>query len=290
MRAHIVCYEQPPSWILGKIAHKLCDSLKAFNIDSSISDQPDFDADVNHHVYYLPFQGKKTKLDTLLVTHIDMEDKLKILLGQLKVADGAVFFSEQTKILLETAGAPPQKLTVINPPQDEVIRPRKLRVGLLTNIYPNNRKREDLIYELVKSLNLSSFKFEIMGTGWETLTGLLDQKGVAYTCYPEFDFECYIKLVPELDYYLYTGNDEGSMAFLDAMSADVKTIVTPQGFHLDTNHPIDHPFETADDLKDVFIQIIAERRARPNAVTSWTWPNYASSHVVFWHSLINNGA
>jgi hypothetical protein len=268
----------------------LCDSLKAFNIDSSISDQPDFDADVNHHVYYLPFQGKKTKLDTLLVTHIDMEDKLKILLGQLKVADGAVFFSEQTKILLETAGAPPQKLTVINPPQDEVIRPRKLRVGLLTNIYPNNRKREDLIYELVKSLNLSSFKFEIMGTGWETLTGLLDQKGVAYTCYPEFDFECYIKLVPELDYYLYTGNDEGSMAFLDAMSADVKTIVTPQGFHLDTNHPIDHPFETADDLKDVFIQIIAERRARPNAVTSWTWPNYASSHVVFWHSLINNGA
>jgi hypothetical protein len=290
MRAHIVCYEQPPSWILGKIAHKLCDSLKAFNIDSSISDQPDFDADVNHHVYYLPFQGKKTKLVTLLVTHIDMEDKLKILLGQLKVADGAVFFSEQTKILLETAGAPPQKLTVINPPQDEVIRPRKLRVGLLTNIYPNNRKREDLIYELVKSLNLSSFKFEIMGTGWETLTGLLDQKGVAYTCYPEFDFECYIKLVPELDYYLYTGNDEGSMAFLDAMSADVKTIVTPQGFHLDTNHPIDHPFETADDLKDVFIQIIAERRARPNAVTSWTWPNYASSHVVFWHSLINNGA
>jgi len=290
MRAHIVCYEQPPSWILGKISHKLCDSLKAFNIDSSISDQPDFDADVNHHVYYLPFQGKKTKLVTLLVTHIDMEDKLKILLGQLKVADGAVFFSEQTKILLETAGAPPQKLTVINPPQDEVIRPRKLRVGLLTNIYPNNRKREDLIYELVKSLNLSSFKFEIMGTGWETLTGLLDQKGVAYTCYPEFDFECYIKLVPELDYYLYTGNDEGSMAFLDAMSADVKTIVTPQGFHLDTNHPIDHPFETADDLKDVFIQIIAERRARPNAVTSWTWPNYASSHVVFWHSLINNGA
>ena len=68
MRAHIVCYEQPPTWILGKIAHKLCDGLKTLNVDSSISDRPDFDADVNHHVYYLPFEGKKTKLDTLLVT------------------------------------------------------------------------------------------------------------------------------------------------------------------------------------------------------------------------------
>lgn len=289
MRAHIVCYEQPPSWILGKIAHKLYDALKELNIDSSISDQPDFDADVNHHVYYLPFQGKKTKLDTLLVTHIDMEDKLKILLGQLVVADGAVFFSEQTKILMETAGAPRHKLTVINPPQDDVIKPRKLRVGLLTNIYPNNRKREDLIYELVISLDLSIFKFEIMGTGWDILTNLLDQKGVAYTCYPEFDYECYINLVPELDYFLYTGMDEGSMAFLDAMAADVKTIVTPQGFHLDTAHPIDHPFESADDLKEVFIQITAERRARPNAVTSWTWPNYAASHLAFWHRLINQG-
>jgi hypothetical protein len=290
MRAHIVGYEQPPSWILGKIANKLCDALKTLNIDSSISDQPDFDADVNHHVYYLPFQGKKTKLDTLLVTHIDMENKLKILLGQLAVADGAVFFSEQTKTLLETAGAPLQKLTVINPPQDEVIKPRKLRVGLLSNIYPNNRKREDLIYELVLSLDLSIFKFEIMGAGWDMLTGLLDQKGVAYTCYPEFDYECYIKLVPELDYFLYTGMDEGSMAFLDAMAADVKTIVTPQGFHLDTSYPIDHPFVSADDLKDVFTQITGERCARPNAVKSWTWLNYAASHIAFWHRLTNEGA
>jgi len=287
MRVHIVCYEQPPSWILGKIAHKLCNTLKTLSIDSTISDQPDFNADVNHHIYYLPFKGHKTKIDTLLVTHIDKQEKLRILLGQLAVADGAIFFSEQTRNMLQIAGAPTNKLTVINPPQDEVIKPRKMRVGLLTNIYPNYRKREDLIYDLVSSVNLSGFEFIIMGTGWENLAQILEQKKIEYTWHPRFEYEEYTKVVPQLDYFLYTGMDEGSMAFLDILAADVKTIVTPQGFHLDAGIPIDHPFETADELKSIFQQITKTRRLRPNAVAMWTWENYAASHIVFWRSIIN---
>ena len=185
MRAHIVCYEQPPSWILGKIAHKLCNTLKTLSIDSTISDQPDFNADVNHHIYYLPFKGHKTKIDTLLVTHIDKQEKLRILLGQLAVADGAIFFSEQTRNMLQIAGAPTNKLTVINPPQDEVIKPRKMRVGILTNIYPNYRKREDLIYDLVSSVNLSGFEFIIMGTGWENLAQTVPD-WLVYVTWPLF--------------------------------------------------------------------------------------------------------
>jgi hypothetical protein len=277
------------NWILSKIATKLCDSLKAFNVDSSISDQPDFEADVNHHVYYLPFKGDKSKLDTLLVTHIDKQEKLDILLAQLGVADGAVFFSEQTKNLIKIAGAPEHKLIAINPPQDEVIKPRKLSVGLLTNVYPKNRKREDLLYKLVSSVNLSEFRFEIMGSGWEDLAQLLDQHDVEYSLYPEFDYDQYVRLVPQLDYFLYTGMDEGSMAFLDAMAADVKTIVTPQGFHIDTEVEIDHPFETAEELKQVFSQISQSRKMRPGAMALWTWSNYAASHIAFWRSLINQG-
>ena len=287
MRAHIVCYENPRSWILGKIADKLSSILNEFNVDASISDQPDFEADVNHHVYYLPFEGKKSKLDTLLVTHIDMQEKLNILLGQLKVADGAVFFSQETKNLLATAGAPAHKLIAINPPQDELIKPRKMRVGLLSNVYPKNRKREDLIYDLVSTTHLSGFKFEIMGSGWEKLAELLDQHRVKYSLYPEFDYDRYVDLVPQLDYFLYTGMDEGSMAFLDAMAADVKTIVTPQGFHLDAGVSIDHPFETADELKEIFKQIAERKRVRPNAVNLWTWSNYAANHLAFWRKLIS---
>ena len=287
MHVHIVCYEKPPNWILGKISYKLCDAINALGIESSISNQPNFDADVNHHIYYLPFEGHKTNLDTLLVTHIDTKEKLKILLGQLSVADGAVFFSAQTKNVLQMAGAPKNKLITINPPHDGVIKPRKLWIGLLSNIYPNYRKRENFIFELVSSVNLTGFEFIIMGTGWERFIQLLKQKNIKYTWYSEFKYDEYVKIVPQLDYFLYTGIDEGSMAFLDILAADVKTIVTPQGFHLDSGVPIDHPFETVDELKEIFKQIIIKRRLRPNSIGMWTWENYAKHHIAFWRSLIN---
>ena len=287
MHVHIVCYEQPPNWILGKISLKLCSTINTLGIESSISNQPDFNADINHHVYYLPFEGHKTKIDTLLVTHIDTRDKLKILLAQLSVADGAIFFSTETRNLLQIAGAPENKLITINPPQDEVIKPRNLRIGILTNIYPNFRKREDLIFELISSTNLEGFEFIIMGTGWESFIELLEKKGIKYTWYSEFEHDEYVKVVPELDYFLYTGKDEGSMAFLDILAADVKTIVTPQGFHLDPMVAIDHPFETADELKEIFNHIMDNRRLKPKSVAMWTWENYAIQHIAFWRSLMN---
>lgn len=285
MHAHILCYEQPPNWILGKISQRLCDELREIGVDATISHEVDFEADVNHHVHFLPFEGLKTKLDTLLVTHIDSDIKMQILLGQLKVAHGAVFFSRQTRDLVINAGGPQDKLTVISPPQDGIITPRKLVVGILSNTYPNYRKRENLISELVRSTDLSAFHFEIMGSGWEEVTSAMDENDVSYTLHPVFIHEEYLGLVPTLDYYLYTGMDEGSMAFLDAMAADVKTIVTPQGFHLDADVPIDHPFETEEDLKAVFNSISQARDNKPAAVRGWSWRHYAEQHLAFWQHL-----
>ncbi|MFO1043655.1 MAG: hypothetical protein U0941_17875 [Planctomycetaceae bacterium] len=103
-----------------------------------------------------------------------------------------------------------------------------------------------------------------------------------------FEFNRYRELMRSLDYYLYLGNDEGSMGFLDAVSAGIPTIVTPQGFHLDVPNGITHPFHTLDDLVSVFKKIDTDRRERSNLVSSWTWENYARAHLRAWVKLLED--
>jgi hypothetical protein len=85
---------------------------------------------------------------------------------------------------------------------------------------------------------------------------------------------------------LYFGQDEGSMGFLDALSAGVPTIVTPQGFHLDVIDGITHPFNELHELVRIF-EGIAERKHRlAKAVAPWNWSEYARKHVLVWDHLL----
>ena len=89
-----------------------------------------------------------------------------------------------------------------------------------------------------------------------------------------------------LDYFLYLSGDEGSMGFIDALAAGVKTIVQPQGFHLDAPGGITHPFTTFEELAGVFAGRAAEKRQRQGAVGAWTWENYARQHLAIWEKCL----
>ena len=72
------------------------------------------------------------------------------------------------------------------------------------------------------------------------------------------------------------------MGFLDAMAAGIGTIVTPQGYHLDTDVDITYPVRTLSDIVDALKDIERKRKKYFDFANTWTWKNYALKHLEIW--------
>ncbi|MBS0206853.1 MAG: glycosyltransferase [Planctomycetes bacterium] len=286
MKVRIVNYESG-SWILSKISRKLHEHLRELGVAAEISQTPSRRADINHHVIYMNYDGRRYSTDTLMLTHFAFPWEQQLARLQLQHAELAFCMSRQTCDQLVAAGFPRSKLAVAHPAHDHVMQPRPLVLGLTTRLYPDGRKREQLLEQATAQFSPASFRFRIMGDGWEEIVGRLCQRGFHVEYWKRFDYRLYCDLMPSLDYYLYLGQDEGSMGFLDALAAGVPTIVTPQGFHLDVPDGITHPFETLDELITILTTIDQQHRQRGHLVSAWTWDNYAREHLQAWTRLLN---
>lgn len=288
MKVRIVSYEDVNAWILGKFARKLNDELKKLGIDSDISKSPDDSADINHHIIYINYEElKSVGVDTIMITHIDDIRKLNQLKKQLLVAKMGICMSRSTMMELANAGIPSEKLAFVNPAHDEVILPKPYNIGITSKVQPDGCKRQDMLLKLIDHISPDFFRFSIMGEGWNDIIDVIKEKGFNVTYYDKFDYDQYVKLVPEFDYYLYFGQDEGSMGFIDALAAGVKTIVTPQGFHLDPEKGIVHSFNTVDELIGVFKLLTNDKLSLINSVSNWTWKDYAIKHIELWNHILN---
>jgi hypothetical protein len=286
MRVRIVCYEDCDQWILVKFANKLNEELRALSIDSDVANFPDPKADINHHIIYYHFDCTKNPIDTLMITHIDSVDKTKRIKRQLAAADMGICMSLQTVEQLAASGIPRDRLCYVNPAHDNVIKPRKTVIGLTTRLYSDGRKKEDYLLRIAEKINADDFSFKIMGNGWQSIVDRLLQMGFSVEYFSEFDYDTYVSLVPSFDYYLYFSSDEGSMGFVDALAAGVKTIVTPQGFHLDAPGGITHPINSMRDTIAALEKISQERRMIAATVSRWTWGDYARKHLGIWEFLM----
>lgn len=287
MRVRIVSYEEPDSWILGKFARNLCDELRLLGEDADVARVPDQSADINHHIIYIDYELSHNPIDTLMVTHIDAHWKLRKLREQLRHAAAAVCMSSDTVRSLESAGLPSGKLCYVNPAHDGLITPRPLKVGIASRLYPDGRKREELLLRTAKRLEPSLFSFAIMGEGWDEIVARLCETRFTVEYHPDFNPTVYREMIRSLDYYLYLGMDEGSMGFVDAVAAGVATIVTRQGYHLDAPGGLTHPFESEEELAAIFERIATGRRSIVQSVASWTWRDYAIKHLQIWGYLKN---
>jgi hypothetical protein len=288
MRVRLVCYEDVHKWILGKFALKLEEHLTKQGIKIDIDRKPDVTADVNHHIFYGGYGSVVSSLDTLMITHIDSIRKIAQLKNQLKSAKMGICMSNETMVNLTKLGIPPSKLCYVNPAHDGIIKPRRLIIGITCRVQIDGRKRENFVGKLSDKLNPEDFEFIIMGEHWTPYVNKLRDKGFTVTYYDTFIYHKYIEIIPILDYYLYMGLDEGQMGFLDALSAGVKTIVTPQGYHLDAKNGITHPFTSFDELVEVFNSISNERMQLTNSVAKWSWSEYAQRHLEIWNFLLGN--
>jgi len=286
MKVRIVCYEATDSWILGKFATNLRNELLKLSVEADIANEPSQKADINHHIIYIDYDGRRTSIDTVMVTHVDADWKFRRLKAQLGNSAAGICMSSDSMRSLAAAGIPPEKLCYINPAHDGLIRPRPLRIGITTRIYPDGRKREGLLVKLAERIDPAVFSFHIMGEGWNAIVATLRNLGFQVDYHPEFNRDVYCGLIASLDYFLYLGQDEGSMGFIDAITAAVPTIVTPQGFHMDAPEGLIHPFNTEGELLDVFDSIASQRKKLTESVTDWTWKEYARKHSDLWNFLL----
>jgi len=282
MHVNIVCEDM--EWILGKFARRLQENLEKMNIKATISERRNPSADINHHVMFDFLNFVKHPNDTFMIAHVDQYWHVDLLKDRLKKSGMGICMSEETMNKLVSYGLPRNKLCYINPAQDGVIKPRKIVVGITHRCYSKTdfRKRERFLLDILKCVETDFFRFEIMGSGWDDIVSEMQENGVEVNYYPEFDYNRYTELMPTLDYYLYFGTDEGNMGYLDALAAGVKTIVTPQGFHLDARNGITYPCDTLDDYVDTFNKICQEKKELMNAVKDWTWENFTKKHLEVW--------
>lgn len=287
MRVRIVCYEDVDTWILGKFAIKLAEELERLSVKVDIEKKTDSSADINHHIIYCDYDGQKSSVDTVMITHIDTLHKVNLLKQQLKTAELGICMSSATMKQLASLGVPRNKLCYVLPAHDGLIMPRPIKIGITSKVHNDGRKRELLLEKLVQNVSPLDFSFSIMGAGWNSIVFSMQKRGFQVDYHDHFDYQKYIHLMPTFDYYLYLGNDEGSMGFIDALAAGVPTIVTPQGYHLDAVGGIVHPFETLEQLNDIFKELVCKRRQLSASVEQWTWSNYAVKHLQLWRYLLS---
>ena len=277
-------------WILGKFAQKLQEELNKLGYEVSITEEEDKLADINHYIYYgdlTEFFDKPNAVRTVMITHIDSVVKKDLIRYQTQNGVVGICMSSDTANKLTMWGIPGNQLCYVNPAQDGEITPRKIVLGVTNRCYHQNdfRKRDDIIIEISRKIDPCYFKWKIMGSGWDKIVEKIKEMGFEVDYYEEFDKEIYKKLMPSLDYWLYYGFDEGAMGFLDALAAGVKTIATPQGYHLDAKGGLTHPCSTIEDFIRVLKRIQAEKKEIADTVKDWTWQNYARKHLEIWHYL-----
>jgi hypothetical protein len=286
MKINIVNYELDNPWILSKIANNLAKNLIKLGHETIISKSPIENADIFHHITHHSYKFSGNNIDTVMITHVDNYSKLSKIKKDIETAKVGICMSKATMAELISLGLSQDRLCFAHMAHDGLAKPRKIAIGLTTRLYPDGRKNEKDFFNVCNYINPTDFRFEIMGFGWHDWIDKMRKKGFEVNYFESFDYDTYMSLMSRLDYYLYLGNDEGSAAFIDALAAGVKTIVQPQGFHLDARLGITHSFTDFEGLKSIFEKIGQERQILVNSVSSWTWENYAKKHILIWEKCL----
>lgn len=284
IKINIVCADG--SWIFEKFAIRMEEHLLKFGVDVSVGNDTRKDADINHHIPYIAYHPYPN--DTLMITHVDNLSKVNMLKKQLRIARVGICMSRETMMTLTSYGIDRSKLCYINPAHDNIIRPHKYIIGITHKCHDSEdlRKKAGALVDVVEGVDCNYFKFFIMGYGWNNIVNMLRDKGFEVEYYDEFNYEIYTDKMQEIDYFMYMGFDEGTMGYLDALAAGAGTIVTPQGYHLDTGLDIDYPCRNIREFHDALLDLQYKRKKRVDAVKEWTWENYTKKHLKIWNYIL----
>jgi len=294
LRVNLVLHPDNSGWIIEKIALKLQEHLAAFGVETSISAQQRADVDLNHWMSYAFSNERCLTRSSMFITHIDDPYKASLVKKVLESGmDVGMCMSRDTVRQLVNFGVREKSLCYVSPAHDNELAPRRIRIGITTRIYADGRKREWMLVRLAKEMSLACFSFEIFGKGWESVVEDLRAGGAQVEYFPgttdyRGDYRLMLERIPQFDYYLYIGMDEGCLGTLDAIAAGVPTIVTAQGFHLDLGKAIDEFFVEYDELKKIFVRLQTEVQQRTAVAGRLTWAEYANHHAQVWRAIVSD--
>lgn len=290
--AHLVLTSDNKSWIIEKMAMRIAEHGPTFGYRVTMGEVEDPSADVNHWMSYAFANVPHNTPATMLITHLDDPYKVGLVKRELTSGvDVGIALSSHTCDILVAAGADPASLAFAVPGHDFAAAPRRIVIGITTRLYRDGRKREAMLVELARAMRLDRFRFEIFGMGWENVVPRLEAAGAEVGYWPgtddyQGDYRELASRIPGFDYYLYLGCDEGSLGTLDALAAGVRTIVTPQGFHVDLPGGITHSVWSQEDLNAVFEQLAEDVERRRRSVEGLTWEAYARAHAIIWTAVL----
>ena len=287
MEVNFVLNRNNANWILEKFALRTSQCLTELGHKSTIAGNPQLSADVNHFLSY-NFVLNPPKNSTVLITHIDDQSKLRHIrdLSLNPNIQSMICLSRYTRDFLVSHGISQDKVSYVLPAVDAIPKLRVLRIGLSSYIYKDGRKNEAWIKRIANSITLENFEFHIFGSGWESTIQALEQAGakVLITKATEDflgDHKHIIESLPNLDYWMYLGFDEGSIGCLEASLAGVPLITTPQGFHLDLPGGLRHEINTFDELLQLFSSLSKEIPQK-NTYNTYTWGRYTDDLLRIW--------
>ena len=277
-------------WILEKFALRLYDELIELGEDVTLSNRRSSQADINHYLMFDFLNFLSHDKDTFMICHVDQNWQVRLLKDRLDKCGMGICMSSETLNKLTSYGLPRRKMCYVSPAHDFVVKPRKYKIGITHRCYGqvDFRKRESMLVDIAKEVDKEYVAFAIMGTGWNEIVDEIKGLGFEVDYYDEFDYYNYVKLIQELDYYLFFGEDEGSMGFLDALAAGVETIVTPQGFHLDVKDGIPYSCRTVEEFVSAINKICEKKKKRVESVQELSWENFARKHLEVWHYLMGD--
>ncbi|MEO6323142.1 MAG: hypothetical protein ABIT01_09315, partial [Thermoanaerobaculia bacterium] len=292
LRVRLIISAENTSWIIGKMGERLVQELTRAGVAATMGSDPDDSADINHWMSYGMVSRRAGRKSTVCITHIDDPYKTAHLASILGVSvDLGLCMSRDMRRALVQWGIPADRLWYVLPAHDVPAAPTRIRIAIATRLYPDGRKREALLLRLAGELDLAPFHFEIGGGGWDAVVPRLREAGATVAWDPgtadyQADYRALITAMSTCEYYLYLGMDEGSLGTLDALALGLKTIATPQGFHLDAPAGLTEPVETYEQLLEVFSRLAAQRQERLASVRDWTWEQNALDHLLVWNALL----
>ena len=282
-----------PEWDGGWIMTKFCDSinceLKKMGYNSKVSHKFDKHADINHYFYpdkvCYTRKYRVNKRTTYMIAHIDTYVKLRDVIRASRKGAVGICMSRETMNMLISSGVSRDKLCYINPPQDGMIKPRKLLLGFLNCVGTEDLQEITYFESICGCIDANVFGFVFAGSGWDKVTRIVKEKGFDVDYIQGEDHQAYYKMFDRIDYYCNFGHDECELGFLDAVSGGIKTIVTPHGYYTDTDAEITYPVNNLDDIIRVLKSIEEDRKKYVKFSQMYTWENYAKKHLEIWKYL-----
>src|SRR2546426_8980582 len=135
MKCTIVLDDRSRGWIIEKIAIRLQTGLKELGAQVDLLPRWSTTSDINHFMYYLYADTSCATKNTMFITHVDDPTKARIIKDMVDTVDMGICISQMGVNSLVEAGIPREFLCYISPAHDGLVKPRRIRIGITTNLY-----------------------------------------------------------------------------------------------------------------------------------------------------------